>query len=505
MPAGSGGIGGTINLRTAPVWKKETMISLNPGVASFGQYSGLVRVRTGNARFQSVTKGFYQSAKNDFPYLNTKISSEPVWQKRINSQVNQEGFIQELYLKQDKSVTSARIWYESTDRNLPSSMLMQQPNLKETQYDESLRTMINWNYTGGLNKFSLTGAWLMNNLNYTNSLASIDSRNNSRTLIVKGAIERKLNNITTLKLAVNDEMSYIRSNNYDENTKRNTASFTASAEHNSNGRLSTLLLVREILDTRTFLIPDFSAGAQYRISDGKEYFLKANVSRNSKIPSMNDMFWVPGGNPDLRNEYAFTYELTYQMNQEIASPLTIKYDLTAFRNNIKDMIQWYPGAYSYWTASNIKSVNTSGIESSLSLNYAANKLTAGLTGNYSYTKATTAGSNISNDAAIGKQLIYVPVHQANGSLLMNYRMLYSSWILSATGRRYLTVENSDYLPGYLLNNLVTGCRLDLKGNTLDLSFQIENIFNVNYQTIAYFPLPGRSYALKLLIQILKKN
>jgi vitamin B12 transporter len=72
-----------------------------------------------------------------------------------------------------------------------------------------------------------------------------------------------------------------------------------------------------------------------------------------------------------------------------------------------------------------------------------------------------------------------------------------------TGKRYLTVDNSDYLPGYMLNNIITGFRLKMKGNTFDLNFQIDNIFDVNYQTIAFYPLPGRSYSLKLLIQILK--
>jgi outer membrane cobalamin receptor len=503
MPLNSGGIGGIINLETRPVWKKETLISFNPGIASFGQYTGLIKVRSGNSRFQSVTKGFFQSSENDFPYLNTAISNEPVWQKRTNSQVTQKGFIQELYLRQPESVTSARIWYESADRNLPSSMLVQQPNLKEAQSDESLRTMMNWDHFGGANKFSLTGALMMNRLNYTNSLASIDSRNDSRTLILKGAFERQIEEFTTLKVSLNEESGYVRSNNYDENTTRNTLSMTASAERNSGGKFSSMLLVREILDAGSFLIPDFSAGLQYRMLDGKEYYLKANLSRNSKIPSMNDMFWVPGGNPDLKNEYAFTYELTYEMYQKISSPLMLKYDLSVYRNNIKDMIQWYPGEFSYWTAGNIKSVNTSGLESSFLLNYSADRFTAGLSANYAYTRATTADSNIPNDAAIGKQLIYVPFHQANSAIQINYRMLYSSWGLSATGKRYLTVDNSDYLPGYLLNNLITGYRLNLKGTTFDLNFQVENIFNVNYQTIAYYPLPGRSYSLKLLVQILK--
>jgi iron complex outermembrane receptor protein len=82
-------------------------------------------------------------------------------------------------------------------------------------------------------------------------------------------------------------------------------------------------------------------------------------------------------------------------------------------------------------------------------------------------------------------------------------MFYSSWITTMTGKRYLTVNNSDYLPGYMLNNLIAGFRLSSKGNALDLNFQIDNLFNNTYQTIAYYPLPGRSYSLKLLLQILK--
>ena len=137
--------------------EKETLISVNPGIGSFGQYTGLIKVRSGNAKFQTVTKAFFQSSENDFRYLNTGISNEPVWEKRTNSQVSQKGFIQELYLRQAKSVASARVWYESADRNLPSSMLIQQPNLKETQSDESLRTMLNYDLFGGMNKYSFTG------------------------------------------------------------------------------------------------------------------------------------------------------------------------------------------------------------------------------------------------------------------------------------------------------------------------------------------------------------
>jgi outer membrane cobalamin receptor len=503
MSLGSGGIGGTINIETRPVWKKETMISFNPGLGSFGQYTGLIKVRSGTSTFQTVTKAFFQSSENDFPYLNTVVGSDPVWQKRTNSQVIQKGFVQELYLRRAKSLASARVWYESADRNLPSSMLNQQPNLKETQSDESLKTLLDYSLSGGINKYSFTGAWLMNRLNYTNSLASIDSRNLSHSVILKSDIERNISEFTRLKVTLNDELNYIKSDNYAENTTRNTLSLTASVEHNANGRIGTMLLVREILDSETFLIPDFSAGLQYRLAEGRDYFLKANISRNSKIPSLNDMYWVPGGNPELKNEYAFTYELTAEMSHKISSPFAVRYNLSLFRNSIKDMIQWHPGEFSYWTADNIKSVNTSGLETSFSLNYSVSKLSAGLNANYSYTRATTAESATANDASLGKQLIYVPENQANCAMLFNYMMFHTSWNIVMTGKRYLTADNSDSLPGYMLNNLTTGFRLDLKKTTLNLNFLIDNIFNINYQTIAFYPLPGRSYSLKLLIQILK--
>jgi vitamin B12 transporter len=218
---------------------------------------------------------------------------------------------------------------------------------------------------------------------------------------------------------------------------------------------------------------------------------------------LNDLYWLPGGNPDLKNEYAFMYEITGEIHQDFSRPLAMKLIISAFMNNIRDMIQWMPGEYSYWTAQNIKNVNTSGIESSGSLNYKTGRLELGFNTNYSYTRATTVSSGTPEDVSVGRQLVYIPMHQANCSLLAGYGRFYSSWNLLLNSRRYLNVENTSYLPGYVLNNLLAGVKLKPKKLTLDFSFQIDNIFDVSYQTIAYYPLPGRSYSLKLLLQILK--
>lgn len=501
MIINDGGLGGAINLVTKPVWNKETLISLNTGIGSFGQYSGLMKVRAGNYNLQTVTKCYFQNSENNFRYLNKEEGPEPVWQTRTDNQLRIHGFIQELYFNNKKNITSAKIWYQNSDRNLPASMLTQ-PNTGEKQFDESLTAMLNYDASKGRSNYSFTSAWIMNKLNYVNRLASIDSRNYSQILTAKASLENSIGVNTKLKIVLDAQSSEVKSNNYDHNTTRNTATLAVSADRNVN-RYGTSILFREILDKDHFLIPDFNAGAQFRLIDGKEYYFKASISRNSKIPSMNDMYWVPGGNPDLKNEYAFIYEISYEMKQNFSGPLKLIYNVSVFRYNIKDMIQWHPGVYSYWSADNIKKVNSKGVESSLSLDYTLNNLRTGVRADYSYTIAQAGGSNIENDVSSGKQLMYIPEHQANALLSFGYKIFYSSWMFNFTGKRYITVDNSKYLPGYILNNLNTGIKLSLKSTSIDINFEVRNFFNINYQSIAYYPLPGRSYMVKILFQLVK--
>ena len=501
MSLNNGGIGGTINLETKPVWTKETLVSIDYGAGSFGQYSGIVKVKTGNHNFQTVTKGYFQNAENNFRYLNTESGPDPVWQTRINSQVRQKGFLQELYLRSSNSIASARIWYQSEDRNLPSSLLIP-PNSGEKQFDESLRTMLNWVLYKGSGNFSFTGAWMSDRLNYVNRLASIDSRNHSENLTLKAGFENTFDDYSKLKIVFDEQSNAVKSNNYNKYTARNTASISASIEKKSD-RFATTILLREILDKKAFLMPDFSAGMQLRLIDEKEYYLKANISRNSKIPSMNDMYWVPGGNADLKNEYAFIYEMTYEMVQKISDPLILKYDLTIFRYNIKDMIQWHQGEFSYWTPDNIANVKSTGGESSISLDYKRNHLNANLRASYSLTRSVSDGSMIENDNTTGKQLMYVPENQVKVLFRIGLNKIYSSWAADFTGKRYIYADNSKYLPCYFVNNITAGIKFKVKGSLIDMNFNIDNLFDINYQSIAYYPLPGRSFFLKILIQLVK--
>jgi outer membrane cobalamin receptor len=500
MQLNNGGIGGTINLETGPVWNKETLISLNSGIGSFGSYSGLLKVKTGNYKFQTVTKVFLQGSENDFRYLNTQSARNQIMETRKNNQVFQQGFVQEFYYRNSDNLLSARIWYQSADRNLSHPIGI--PDHGEKQFDQSFRSMLNYDKVVGKSTFSFNSAWVMDRMNYFNRVDTIDSRNLSKMLTLKAGFENPIGDFTKLKIVLNEQSNVINSVNYANRTVRNTASATAIVEWNK-ARIGTTILVREILDRQTLLIPDFSAGLQLRLIQAKEYYLKVNLSRNSKIPTMNDLFYGSGGNPDLKNEYSLIYEISYEMNQKISIPLCLKYNLTFFNYAIDDMIQWQAGEHIYWTAENIKKVKSSGAESSVSVDYKYNKVNATLKAGYILTLAKYGESKFINDNSSGKQLMYVPENQANASLRMGYKKFYASWVSCFTGRRYTASDNSAFLPGYFINNIMTGMKMAYKSFSVDVNFNIDNLFDVNYQSIANYPLPGRSYNVKILFQLVK--
>jgi iron complex outermembrane receptor protein len=499
MHINSGGFGGVIDIETKPQWNDQFVISLNPGLGSFGRRSGLIKIRTGNSGIQSVTKAFCENAENNFRYLNSVSGRLPVWETRKNSEVFQRGFIQELYFRKLRSTYSARLWYQSSSRNLPVPITSLVMNQLEKQDDESIRAMFNYGYLQGRTDFNVTAAFISDKLDYSNNLASINSRNSSKRLVVKSNIERKINEILQVQFVFSNELTIVNTNNYTGTRLRNVASADAVAEAEVTQWLSTSLLVREILQDNTFLFPDFSASAEMRPFPEKPYFIKTSFSRNSRIPTLNDMYWSPGGNPELRNENGYASEITWGMKNTLSKTLNMKNDITFFRNHLTNMIQWHPGEFSYWEADNIGTVMITGIESGFEIFYSSSVFNARLNAGYSLTRATHEGLS----EATGKQLVYVPLNQINALLRLCWRQFYSAITANYTGRRYLIADNSQYLPQYSVSNLKVGLKLNSRHTSYEAGLILENIFNESFQNIAYYPMPGRSFQISLTFQFKK--
>jgi iron complex outermembrane receptor protein len=106
-------------------------------------------------------------------------------------------------------------------------------------------------------------------------------------------------------------------------------------------------------------------------------------------------------------------------------------------------------------------------------------------------------------AIIDKQIPYVPEHCLNGNLILSYHGFTLYYQHSLTGITFTTTDNKSAIPSYHIAN--AGCSKSIKiRNCNSTAFlNVMNLFDTNYQVIAYRPMPGRWFMAGLNIQITK--
>ena len=230
----------------------------------------------------------------------------------------------------------------------------------------------------------------------------------------------------------------------------------------------------------------------------------ANFSKNYRKPTLNDRYWYPGGNPDLNEEHSTSSELGIDYSGNSTEILTYQAGVTAYRTKIDDWIQWQPGVYGYWEPVNLKEVLSKGIESFLSFRLSLTRFSISIGANYTYTSATNMKSFGSSDMSMNKQLVYVPGHKANAYIKINTGEFKARYSYSYIGKRYISPDNSIFLPFYRLGDLSLSYAYKKGSQRAEINLFIENIWDVEYQAIVYHPMPGRSYFLSIRYFFVKK-
>lgn len=230
----------------------------------------------------------------------------------------------------------------------------------------------------------------------------------------------------------------------------------------------------------------FSVDSKYRFSN--RYSIRFNGSKNYRVPTFNDMYWIGGGNLELVPETSYQVEI----GQEIKFG-NLKADVAAFYISSEDLIKWIPGTGALWHPMNINKTRNYGIETVV--DYEMNLNTThklNFKASYSFTKA--------EDLEKEKQLIYVPFHQGFGSIT------YAAGQFSAyaqgmfNGAVYTTTDNSESVDGHTIFNL--GAQYSFPFNPqITLGGSLNNVFNVYYENVAFRPMPSRSIELFLNFNI----
>lgn len=226
-------------------------------------------------------------------------------------------------------------------------------------------------------------------------------------------------------------------------------------------------------------------------------FLKMNYSENYRVPTFNDLYWNPGGNPDLKPEESRTFDIGLSIYDfEVNSFIVFNTDVNYFNVFTKNRIFWVPFTGSLWKPKNVKNVESKGIESSINLSLFDEMLD--LNFNYTYTNAVNSTKGDINE---GKLIPFIPEHNINSGLIFNYDPLTIGFSFRFLSSTYSEESNNrlskiDY---YHLTDAFIQFKLKIYNLSSNLKLEINNVYNSEYVVIPYYPTPLRDFKFTFTI------
>lgn len=517
MSFGSGGLGGSVHLQSVPNWGKQYGAKVYQSVGSYQTYSTAATSTYGKGKLKAQTRLFREASENSFSYRNIAKINKPI-EIQQNADYLKYGVLQEIYYRySDSSMLSAKAWALQTDRGIPQLMTSFSAREINRQHDINLNSIVEyrwggekvwWRVASGLSHMNLTYDFSKLSVE-ENLLPVLSTQSSSWSWYNRASMDWVTNDWITVNVQAEVNRHWVQSteeiigNGYVENQTHSALRATLVARPTD--RLSLSALVGEEVFSGFFTPLSASFSFKYRLLDEKPIFANGGYSRNFSYPSLNDLHWQPGGNPNLQPEDAQSWEVGLQHAFQYAgSQLNI--DANLFSSSINNWIMWLPHLKGYWEPVNLTQVEAKGVEASLSLNQQIGKVTLKMRGNYSYTKSTIENAGgVMRPEAHGKQIPFIPVHSGGIAINALWRSFHVVYSFTHFSERYTTTSNNPNsvrkLYPYYMSSAAVGWDFALYNMAMGVQLRVDNIFNESYQTILWRPMPGRNYSFTLRVEL----
>lgn len=527
-----GGLGGAVALGTKPVTDAGFGLRYVQGIGSFATFDEFLHVTYGGRRWSSSTRLLYSSSRNDFRFRNYN-TKELVTDKDGNVtgsyypiQRNRNGGFDDLHVLQELYYTtrggdrlSLAAWYLDSDRGLPllTSDRNTQKQKKDEQSERTLRAVAGWERLHGGLKLKARAGYTYTDLRYRrlqdpegkgHMLTMTDARSRLHTFFAKaeaeyaagekwlvtGSLTAHQHRVRSGDLSIIDNRTGLRADTLYLQSRFELSAF-AAAKWRPLPRLGIAADLRWELygDRTTPLIP--ALFLDWVLSKRGAVVLKASGARNYRFPTLNDLYFRPGGNKNLRPEQGWSWDAGAEFAHK-APRTRLSGSATFFDSYIDDWILWIGSAKTgIYTPLNIKSVHSYGVETKLSADLDAGsgwRLAAD--GNFAWTRSINRGEKFTPaDQSVGKQLPYIPVWSG----AVTARAMWRGWTLAYKwwwySRRFTMSDNNKGVLGvvepYFMNDLSLEKVLDCRWASFTLKGCIHNLLNEEYESVLARPMP----------------
>lgn len=499
---GSGAVAGTIQLNNDLKFNDGINITAGSSYGSYSNFGKNLQLEISKQKWAGSFKFFNQIAKNNFEYYNTQLKNSPK-QKQLNAELKQyELLVENLFYINKNQQINIRFWLQQSNRNIPPIML--QTSSSANQKDDSYRVTSEWQKINNRIICFLRVAYFDEMLTYSDNNFSIPTNNRSQIFFAESESKIKVYPNQLLNVGVNHAFTQAISENYSYKPKQNkTTAFISYRINSKYSKVVTTMSGRQEIIEKKLSPFTWSIGSEY--APTKWISAKCNLSKIFRVPTFNDLYWVPGGNKDLLPEKGFSEEVGIAINLVSKNKKhQFLFEPTLFNRNMKNWILWLPGQ-TYWSPQNIMEVWSRGAETRTELGFKIKQVIIKLDLLTSYVLSTNQKSKSENDASVGKQLIYVPMYSGHGKFSLVYKNFLFSINQNYTGYRYTSNDNTEYLEPYFLTNIYLSYKLRLNQSAFYFFVQINNLFNQQYQLVLNRAMPLKNYLAGITIQFNNPN
>ena len=368
----NGALGGSVAINNTPDWSKGVSANVMKQIGQFGTYGTFAQANIGNGTINFRNRFFVEQTENNYPYYFKANRTGEIsgYRKLENANYTKWGNLSELNLRVNaKSIAGAKFWVQKSKRNIPALINSSALNHDENQQDYNLKILTFYKHYGTRFSWEIQSAFILDELNYylinqVNEQVASDSHFDASNQY-KSNISSFIGTYTTTnhwRISVQFETKfdwvYVENKKTIQGYKENQDAVSGMfALHKNFGeRWFFSALLRQQWINSEWINPIPSIGAEYLLSKRLETKLKANVARNYHAPSLNDLYYLPGGNASLMPEQGTTFDVSVSQNTTNGA-WQFSHALNGYYSVIKNWIQWTPSQFEYWMPVNKSEVH----------------------------------------------------------------------------------------------------------------------------------------------------
>lgn len=531
-----GGLGGSVKLSTKPTKTEGLGLQYVQGIGSFKTFDEFLRITYGSEHWQTSTRVVYSSSPNDFKYRN-RDKKENIYDENMNIidqyypiERNRSGSFKDFHFLQEAYYNTKRgdrfgfnAWYINSNREL--AMLSvdygDEAEFENRQRENTFRTVTSWDHLKEnwkiVSKAGYIYSWMA--YDYKRDVGNgimanmTESRSEINTFFGQAEGEYYIGDKWLFTANITAHQHFVESRDksiiqQDGNPAtvgyrkgRIELTNSISAKWRPVDRLGMSVVIREEMfgDEWTPVIPAFFIDGV--MSKKGNVVAKASISRNYRFPSLNDLYFMPGGNPDLRKESGWTYDagLSFALKKE--DTFSLSGSINWFESFIHDWIIWLPTTKGFFSPDNIKDVHAYGIELKGDLDVVLPKdWKLQLNSTLSWTPSINEGEPRSPaDQSVGKQLPYVPEYSSTVTGRLSWRRWSFLYKWCYYSERF-TMSSNDIsltgkLPQYYMSNIALEKSMTFKWADMTVKGAVNNLFDEEYLSVLSRPMPGINFEI----------